>query len=236
MAFQACVRLLGVCAVAGTTCPSQQRQHIFQEDVPAAEANSMLQHASRQLQNQTKEVLNGSRFPNPFEVLGGLTGSTGAGSAPSSVSALAKIFLGQDQDNMEECGNFLNQVLNQVFSNPTQAMSVITNLLSQGSTQSIGCLKMALDYADQAVTPSECRMADGTIDPSCCVHEKRCSDTNPMDGCPTLVFPPSNIFDMSTMPVTCVGSHALSPVATGMCKCKGGKQCVKAPGKHSQCM
>ena len=129
---------------------------------------------SRQLQNETKASQNGTQFPafpNPFQTFGGQSGA----SASNPTSAIAGVFLGKSNEaaTMDQCSTFLNQVMGQVFSDPTKAMAVITNLMSssQASTQSLGCLKMALNYADQGVTPAECRKPDGTIDPSCCADD-----------------------------------------------------------------
>ena len=229
------IHLVALWTAAGKTCTTQEQRAVA-EEAAAGGGNSFLQHASRQVQDGSKGGQNGTQFPNPFQVFGGQSGSMGT----STASGMANIFLGSadDASTMQECSTFLNQVLAKAFSDPSQAMTIITDLMSssQGSTQSLGCLKAALNYADRAVTPAECRMSDGTVDPSCCVYEKRCSDTNPLDGCPAAVFRPTNIFDLSTMPVTCVGSKPLSPVATGMCKCKGGKACIKGVNQPSQCM
>ena len=235
MAFLLLIHLAALWTAAGKTCTTQEQRAVA-EEAAAGGGNSFLQHASRQVQDGSKGGQNGTQFPNPFQVFGGQSGSMGT----STASGMANIFLGSadDASTMQECSTFLNQVLAKAFSDPSQAMTIITDLMSssQGSTQSLGCLKAALNYADRAVTPAECRMSDGTVDPSCCVYEKRCSDTNPLDGCPAAVFRPTNIFDLSTMPVTCVGSKPLSPVATGMCKCKGGKACIKGVNQPSQCM
>ena len=185
--------------------------------------DSLLQHASRQLHETNKSDRlvrdSGAVFPNSF-------------------SSFANVMLGRDEGTMESCGAFIQQVMGQAFSKPTEAAQTMLGLLTQSRNQvdSIKCLKMALDYADQNVLPADCMLQNGKIHPSCCVYEKRCSSTNPLDGCPALVFPPRNIFDQQSSDVTCVGSHELSPVATGVCMCKDSKVCVKESGQSSKCV
>ena len=153
-------KLLGLCAVArkSETCTgnNQPEQREVFEDVESPGANSLLQHASRQIQHRSTGVLNDTQFPDPFQIFGGGSDSI---SGSTSASSLANVFLGKNPDNMEECGTFLQQVLTQAFSDPTRAIAIIADLISSshGSTQSLACLKMALDYADQGLVPSECR-------------------------------------------------------------------------------
>lgn len=186
--------------------------------------DSFLQHTSRQLHNETsKEAASSGMDDQLF---------------PQGFSSFAKVMLGRDEGTMETCGAFIQQVMGQAFSKPAEAAQAMMGLLTQSQNQvdSIKCLKMALDYADQNVLPGDCMLQDGKIHPSCCVYEKRCSSTNPLDGCPAFVFPPRNIFDPQSSDVTCVGSHELSPVATGVCMCKGNKVCVKESGQNSKCV
>lgn len=128
-----------------------------------------------------------------------------------------------------QCGTMLNEMMDalknsasSVFggtSNPTDAVQqVMTNLFkgngnSADFSKSMGCLKYALVYADKHYIPEECVTSTGDLDPSCCVHEKRCSTTNPADGCPWTTF------GVNAPSVTCIGSHELSPVPMGVCKC-----------------
>lgn len=189
--------------------------------------DSLLQHSSRHLNNESREAANRSHETQSETQF------------PQSFSAFANVMLGRDAGNMQTCGSFVQQVMSQAFSKPAEAAQTMMGLLTQSDNQvdSIKCLKMALAYADQNVLPEECMLQDGKIHPSCCVYEKRCSSTNPLDGCPALVFPPRNLFDPSgSSDVTCVGSHQLSPVATGVCMCKENKVCVKDSGQNSRCV
>lgn len=199
-----------VSCVLGDSCSAIEADEL--QD--ALSGDSLLQHTSRQLQNKSAKV-----FPKGF-------------------SSFANAMLGRDRGTMQSCGSLVQEVMTQTFSNPTQAAQIMASFLanSQGSVESIKCLKMALDYADQHALPEDCILENGQVHSSCCVYEKRCSATNPLDGCPSFVFPPRNIFDPDSSDVTCVGSNELSPVATGVCKCKGSKVCVKDSGKNSRCV
>ena len=66
--------------------------------------------------------------------------------------------LGRDEGTMETCGAFIQQVMSQAFSKPAEAAQAMMGLLAQSQNQvdSIKCLKMALDYADQNVLPGDC--------------------------------------------------------------------------------
>ena len=205
-------------------------------------ADSLLQHAShashaKQNKTNTSDV-NDAPF-NPFDPFASIMPSADTlGSGSGGASSFAGVMLGTNRGTMQSCGDFLQQVMSTAFKDPQKAMQSITALMTStdNSMESIKCLKMALDYADQLVVPEECKLQNGQLNPSCCVSEKRCSSTNPMDGCPTFVFPPKNIFDPSSSDVQCVGSHEMSPVATGMCMCKNNMACVKEKNQNSKCM
>lgn len=71
---------------------------------------------------------------------------------------LQNVMLGRDEGTMETCGAFIQQVMSQAFSKPAEAAQAMMRLLAQSQNQvdSIKCLKMALDYADQNVVPGDC--------------------------------------------------------------------------------
>jgi len=155
---------------------------------------------------------------------------------PTGIS-VADTMLGFNLPDKSQCGDMLNEMMDalknsasSVFggstSNPTDAVQqVMTNLFkgngnSADFSKSMGCLKYALVYADKHHIPEECVTSTGDLDPSCCVHEKRCSTTNPADGCPW------STFGVNAPSVTCIGSHERSPVPMGVCKCnQAGARC-----------
>lgn len=172
----------------------------------------------------------------------------------------ANALLGFNMPDKSQCGDMLKQMMNALQSsagsvlgsasnafgsavNPTAAIQeIMTNMMkSNGNgnsvdvSKSMACLKYALVYADKHYIPDECITRTGSLDPSCCLHEKRCSTTNPADGCPW------GTFGVNAPSVTCVGSHELSPVPMGVCKCKQagamcgfqGQGCL-APGTNSR--
>jgi hypothetical protein len=154
--------------------------------------------------------------PNPFYT-------------PTGIS-VADTLLGFNMPDKSQCGDVLKQMMDAITSSagsvfgsasdPTAAVQqLMTNLFngngnSADFSKSMGCLKYALVYADKHYIPEECVTKTGDLDPSCCVHDKRCSTTNPADGCPW------STFGVNAPSVTCVGSHELSPVPIGVCKCK----------------
>lgn len=142
---------------------------------------------------------------------------------------MTDILLGLEQADIQQCGDFVQKMMQLVSSSAgtaaasassgsAAAMQQLITQLFQGAdyAQSMKCLKFALDYADKKVLPTECILPGGDVDPACCTQEKRCSTTNPLDGCPWTVF------GVGAKSVTCVGSHQFSPVPTGVCKCMVG--------------
>eukprot|EP00930_Biecheleria_cincta_P005117 TRINITY_DN106040_c0_g1_i1.p1 TRINITY_DN106040_c0_g1~~TRINITY_DN106040_c0_g1_i1.p1 ORF type:complete len:304 (+),score=44.28 TRINITY_DN106040_c0_g1_i1:56-967(+) len=144
--------------------------------------------------------------------------------------AVADDMLGFNLPSDSECGGILQQMMGSLqssvgsafggSSDPTAAVQqLMANLLAGGGnngdfSKTFGCIKSALVYADKHYIPDECVTSSGALDPSCCVHEKRCSTSNPADGCPW------STFGVNAPSVTCIGSHAASPVPMGICKCK----------------
>lgn len=146
---------------------------------------------------------------------------------PTGVS-VADTMLGFNMPDKAECGDFLSKMMETLknsggsvlgsSSDPAAAVQQVMSDLFRGNgadfSKSLGCLKYALVYGDKHYIPEECVTEQGELDPSCCMQEKRCSTTNPADGCPWTTF------GVNAPSVTCVGSHELSPVAMGVCKCK----------------
>lgn len=156
----------------------------------------------------------GAAPPNPFY-------------KPTGIS-VADTMLGFNMPDKSQCGDFLSKMMDtlknsggSLFGSSSDPQAAVQQLMADlfkangaDYSKSFGCLKYALVYGDKHYIPEECVTAEGELDPSCCVHEKRCSTTNPADGCPW------STFGVNAPSVTCVGSHEISPVAMGVCKCK----------------
>ncbi|CAE8582530.1 unnamed protein product [Polarella glacialis] len=173
-------------------------------------------------------------FPNPFAPAPADGGHDHTDHTNPFANPFAPAASNPNCDAMtQEMANAMAHGLSQGMQGPSQGVNPIQTVLQHmvdsmggkgpgGATMNpadaLTCTRKAFNFADPSHIPDECMIpgSSGKVDPACCMYVKRCSPTNPLDSCPW------ETFGYWSPGVTCVGSNPLSPVATGVCKCRVG--------------